>query len=82
MRDLRKLLLSVGVGCALWATCTGAASAATYGHAGRFITDGQGRVVTLHGFNLVNKIQASGYAPDAIGFLLVRRHGGGELSHA
>ena len=68
MRDLRKLLLAVGVGCALWATCTGAASAATYGHAGRFITDGQGRVVTLHGFNLVNKIQASGYAPDAIGF--------------
>jgi endoglycosylceramidase len=42
--------------------------AATYGHAGRFITDSDGRVVTLHGVNMVNKIQASGYAPDAIGF--------------
>jgi endoglycosylceramidase len=39
-----------------------------YGHAGRYITDADGRVVTLHGVNLVNKIQSSGYAPDGIGF--------------
>jgi endoglycosylceramidase len=45
-----------------------ASSAGTYGHAGRFITDAHGRVVTLHGVNMVNKIQASAYAPDAIGF--------------
>ena len=41
---------------------------ATYAHAGRFITDQKGRVATFHGVNMVNKIQASGYAPNAIGF--------------
>ncbi|HEY7268004.1 MAG TPA: cellulase family glycosylhydrolase [Solirubrobacterales bacterium] len=40
----------------------------TLGHVGRFITDSDGRVVTLHGVNMVNKIQSSGYAPDAIRF--------------
>jgi endoglycosylceramidase len=43
-------------------------SSATYGHAGRFITDARGRVVTLHGANMVNKLAASGYAPDGVGF--------------
>ena len=36
------------------------------GHEGRWITDGQGRVVTLHGFNMVNK-RAPYYATD-LGF--------------
>ncbi|MDB5971020.1 MAG: endoglycoceramidase [Hydrocarboniphaga sp.] len=35
-------------------------------HAGRWITDAQGRVVTLHGINMVYKRPP--YAPDAIGF--------------
>jgi endoglycosylceramidase len=43
-------------------------SAGIYGHAGRFITDADGRVVTFHGVNMMNKLQASGYAPDAFGF--------------
>ena len=45
-----------------------ASSAGTYGHAGRFITDSRGRVVTFHGFDMVNKLAASGYAPDGTGF--------------
>jgi len=45
-----------------------AARGETYGHAGRFITDSQGRVVTFHGVNLVAKLASQGYAPDATGF--------------
>jgi endoglycosylceramidase len=41
---------------------------ATYGHAGRFITDSDGRVLTFHGFNLIAKLSSQGYAPDATGF--------------
>jgi len=40
-------------------------------HAGRWLTDGDGRVVILHGFNLVNKLPP--YEPVAIGF--DARHG-------
>jgi endoglycosylceramidase len=36
------------------------------GHAGRWITDASGRVVILHGVNMVYKVPP--YAPDAIGF--------------
>jgi endoglycosylceramidase len=36
------------------------------GHAGRWITDAAGRVVILHGINMVYK--RTPYAPDAIGF--------------
>ncbi len=36
------------------------------GHAGRWITDAQGRVVVLHGINMVYKRPP--YAPDAVGF--------------
>ena len=36
------------------------------GHPGRWITDRSGRVVILHGFNMVYKVAP--YAPDAIGF--------------
>ncbi len=51
---------------------------APLGHAGRWITDGQGRVVILHGFNLVNKLAP--YDPAAIGFdaghaAFLREHG-------
>jgi endoglycosylceramidase len=35
---------------------------------GRWLVDEQGRVVTLHGVNMVNKIQASGYRPSTLGF--------------
>jgi endoglycosylceramidase len=35
-------------------------------HIGRWLTDAQGRVVILHGFNMVNKLPP--YRPDAIGF--------------
>jgi len=43
-----------------------AAPNAPIGHAGRWITDAQGRVVVVHGVNLVYKRKP--YAPDAIGF--------------
>jgi endoglycosylceramidase len=36
------------------------------GHDGRWITDAHGRVVLLHGFNVVDKLAP--YAPDALGF--------------
>ena len=44
------------------------ASGAAYTHEGRWITDAKGRVAVLHGFNMVNKLAASGYAPDGVGF--------------
>ena len=52
----------------------------TYGQAGRWITDPSGRVVTMHGFNLVNKLPSLGYVPAAFGFgeddaRFLRRHG-------
>jgi endoglycosylceramidase len=70
---LKRLLIVAGLCMAAFpmsavATAKPSEDAATYGHAGRFITDSAGRVVTFHGVNMVNKIQASGYAPDAIGF--------------
>ena len=48
---------------------SGAAEAASLprlGHHGRWVTDADGRVVTLHGWNMVNKRPP--YAPDAVGF--------------
>lgn len=52
----------------------------TYGQAGRWITDQSGRVVTMHGFNLVNKLPSLGYVPAAFGFgeddaRFLQRHG-------
>jgi endoglycosylceramidase len=61
-------LLLLALPCGAYAKATPSKKGVTYGHAGRFITDSQGRVLTLHGVNMVNKIAASGYAPDAIGF--------------
>ena len=43
------------------------------GHAGRWITDADGRVVILHGVNMVYKVPP--YAPDAIGFGTVPKWG-------
>jgi endoglycosylceramidase len=57
--------------CALaLAACAPATAAAAptlpLGHAGRWITDAEGRVVNLHGINMVYK--RAPYAPDAVGF--------------
>src|SRR4051794_33426696 len=48
------------------------------GHAGRWLTDNQGRVVVLHGFNMVAKlppydVQQAGFGDDDAAFL--QRHG-------
>ena len=43
-----------------------AASLSRLGHEGRWITDAKGRVVILHGTNMVDKRPP--YAPDAVGF--------------
>jgi len=51
---------------ALLAAPAGAAPVARLGHDGRWLTDSEGRVVVLHGFNMVNKRPP--YAPDAVGF--------------
>ncbi|MGN6473579.1 MAG: hypothetical protein ACTHK4_08030, partial [Mycobacteriales bacterium] len=40
--------------------------AGSLGHAGRWITDGRGRVVVMHGFNLVDKVAP--YEPSVGGF--------------
>jgi endoglycosylceramidase len=62
----RRLLIAA----ALLAVFAPSASAGggRFGQEGRWITDAAGRVVVLHGVNMVNKLQASGYTPDAIGF--------------
>ena len=39
-----------------------------FGHAGRWITDQAGRVVVMHGVNLVAKTAASRYEPAGLGF--------------
>ena len=39
----------------------------TFDHAGRFITDSQDRVVTLRGFNMVNKLAATATRPTGSG---------------
>ena len=65
---MRRALL---IAAACLAACAGPAGAAPqgpFGHAGRWITDAQGRVVILHGVDMVNKLKASGYAPDGVGF--------------
>jgi endoglycosylceramidase len=50
----------------LLAPAASAAPQLPLGHTGRWITDGDGRVVVLHGLNMVYKRPP--YAPDAIGF--------------
>jgi endoglycosylceramidase len=48
------------------ATPAAAAPAPPLDHAGRWLTDAKGRVVILHGFNMVNKV--GGYRPEDTGF--------------
>jgi endoglycosylceramidase len=50
----------------VFAPAAAAAPALPLGHAGRWVTDAQGRVVNLHGINMVYK--RAPYAPDATGF--------------
>jgi Glycoside hydrolase family 5 C-terminal domain len=48
------------------ATPAAAAPAPPLDHVGRWLTDANGRVVILHGFNMVNKV--GGYRPEDTGF--------------
>jgi endoglycosylceramidase len=61
----RALALAVAVVAAAPVVAQ-AAPALPLGHDGRWITDAQGRVVNLHGINMVYKRPP--YAPDAVGF--------------
>ncbi|MBO9532454.1 MAG: cellulase family glycosylhydrolase [Solirubrobacteraceae bacterium] len=73
----RKLLAHLSVwGCCLLALITAPAAAAqgAYGRAGRWITDDQGRVAILNGWNLVNKrapytLEATGFDADDADFM-------------
>ncbi len=61
--------MSVALVCGGLLLCAAAAQAAPLsplGHEGRWITDAKGRVVILHGANMVYKRPP--YAPDAVGF--------------
>jgi endoglycosylceramidase len=63
-----SLALACGVALAGSLPCAGARAAPLppLGHAGRWITDGRGRVVIVHGVNMVYKIPP--YDPAAAGF--------------
>ncbi|MER6362659.1 cellulase family glycosylhydrolase [Kitasatospora sp. NPDC001527] len=66
-RCLGLILLVLGLTAPADATATGATPSATaLGHTGRWLTDDQGRVVTVHGVNLVYKNPP--YFPAAGGF--------------
>ena len=58
--------LALAVACAATAWGTAPASAAPLDHEGRWITDQRGRVVVLHGWNLVSKVGS--YRPEDTGF--------------
>jgi endoglycosylceramidase len=66
VRAWRWLALACGVVAALLVTVPAQAAAPRIGHDGRWLTDAQGRVVILHGINMVDKRPP--YAPDAVGF--------------
>lgn len=67
LKSCLAAFLVAALGCALAAPASaGAGSVQRFGTAGRWITDGAGRVVQLHGFNLV--IKAAPYSPRAVGF--------------
>src|SRR4051812_43473604 len=63
---MRRLLAIALAGCALAPASAAATPALPLDHVGRWITDAQGRVVVLHGINMVYK--RAPYAPDAVGF--------------
>ncbi len=66
---MRSLALAVCAACVLAAGSASVAQASPVlplGHAGRWITDARGRVVVIHGTNMVYKLAP--YYPQAIGF--------------
>src|SRR3954468_23832821 len=63
---MRRALLTALAAAAAIAPAAIAKPALPLGHAGRWITDAHGRVVVLHGINMVYKRPP--YAPDATGF--------------
>jgi endoglycosylceramidase len=66
-RTLAAVVLAIAVSASATAAATATAGPTLpLGHAERWITDADGRVVVLHGLNLVNKLPP--YAPDALGF--------------
>src|SRR6478609_12042797 len=65
-RVLRALALCAGVASCAVTTSAHAAPALPLSHAGRWITDAHGRVVILHGTNMVYKLAP--YYPAAAGF--------------
>ena len=73
-----RLLAIVAAATLLGAGSAAAAPQGPLGHAGRWITDAQGRVVIVHGINMVYKRPP--YYPSAAGFnapdaKFLRRHG-------
>src|SRR5437764_9571397 len=58
--------LAIVLALLLTAPAAAAGPALPLGHAGRWITDARGRVVVLHGINMVYKRPP--YSPDATGF--------------
>ena len=64
---MRTALLAAAAALVL-APAAQAAPTGSLGQSGRWITDAKGRVVILHGVNMVNKIKGQGYAPAATGF--------------
>ena len=63
---MRRALVLAALVLAAAAGAAQAAPALPLGHDGRWITDADGRVVNLHGINMVYKRPP--YAPDAVGF--------------
>jgi endoglycosylceramidase len=66
MRGFVRIMLLSAAFVAVAATPAAAAPHGPLSNAGRWVTDAQGRVVILHGVNMVYKLAP--YAPDAIGF--------------
>jgi endoglycosylceramidase len=70
LRSLRRVLVIMAVVAGCLAAFSSAAMCAVFapriGHAGRWITDGAGRVLIVHGFNMVYKVPP--YYPAAAGF--------------
>jgi len=63
---LIKALVLVAVAAVIAAPPAGADPQPPFGHAGRWITDAQGRVVVFHGLNVVDKLPP--YYPASLGF--------------
>lgn len=63
---MRRALVLALLALGALAPVAHAAPKPPFGHAGRWITDASGRVVILHGLNMVNKFAP--YRPDSLGF--------------